>query len=67
MDEVCVGGTFDRVHAGHRLLLASTAAVCRKIVYVVCPFYSLCLSHIRSSESEKDQKIVDRRDQMTEK
>mmetsp|Transcript_535 Transcript_535/g.1067 ORF Transcript_535/g.1067 Transcript_535/m.1067 type:complete len:310 (-) Transcript_535:380-1309(-) len=34
MDEVCVGGTFDRVHAGHRLLLASTAAVCRKIVYM---------------------------------
>ncbi len=34
MDEVCVGGTFDSVHAGHRLLLASTVAVTRKIVFI---------------------------------
>ena len=36
--------------------------------YVVCPFYSLSLSlPIFSIRSEKDQKIVDRRDQMTGK
>ncbi|QDZ23256.1 cytidylyltransferase-like protein [Chloropicon primus] len=34
MDEVCVGGTFDRLHAGHRLLLASTVAVCSKTIFV---------------------------------
>ncbi|KAL1499454.1 hypothetical protein AB1Y20_011658 [Prymnesium parvum] len=29
-----VGGTFDRMHAGHRLLLAVAALVCTKTVYV---------------------------------
>ena len=29
-DNVCVGGTFDRLHAGHRLLLAATVLVCSK-------------------------------------
>ena len=29
-----VGGTFDRLHAGHRLLLAATACVCEETVYV---------------------------------
>merc|ERR1712070_112464 len=34
MDEVCVGGTFDRLHAGHRLLLSATVAVCDKTIFV---------------------------------
>jgi phosphopantetheine adenylyltransferase len=34
MDDVCVGGTFDRLHAGHRTLLAATVAVCNKTIYL---------------------------------
>jgi pantetheine-phosphate adenylyltransferase len=33
-DHVAVGGTFDRLHCGHELLLAVTALVARKTVYV---------------------------------
>jgi phosphopantetheine adenylyltransferase len=33
-DHVAVGGTFDRLHVGHRLLLAATALVCTGRVYV---------------------------------
>ena len=33
-EEVAVGGTFDRLHVGHRLLLAATALVCTRRVYV---------------------------------
>ena len=31
---VAVGGTFDRLHAGHRLLLAATALVCTHRIFV---------------------------------
>ena len=33
-DKVAVGGTFDRLHAGHRLILAVAALVCRETVYL---------------------------------
>ena len=33
-ESVAVGGTFDRLHVGHRLLLAATALVSTKNVYV---------------------------------
>jgi hypothetical protein len=33
-DTVAAGGTFDRMHAGHRLLLAATALVARKHIFV---------------------------------
>lgn len=33
-DHVAVGGTFDRLHVGHRLLLAATALICTQQVYV---------------------------------
>ena len=33
-EEVAVGGTFDRLHVGHRLLLAASALVCTRRVYV---------------------------------
>merc|ERR1711977_479096 len=34
MNHVCVGGTFDRLHAGHRLLLAVTVATCKQTIYL---------------------------------
>ncbi|EIE22114.1 Nucleotidylyl transferase [Coccomyxa subellipsoidea C-169] len=33
-ESVAVGGTFDRLHVGHRLLLAAAALVCTQHVYV---------------------------------
>lgn len=33
-ESVAVGGTFDRLHAGHRLLLAATALVATRTIYV---------------------------------
>lgn len=33
-ENVAVGGTFDRLHVGHRLLLAAAALVCTKRLYV---------------------------------
>lgn len=33
-DDVAVGGTFDRLHAGHRLLLAASALTCSKRLYI---------------------------------
>lgn len=33
-DTVACGGTFDRLHAGHRLLLAATAIVARRSIFV---------------------------------
>ena len=33
-ESVAVGGTFDRLHVGHRLLLAATALVSTKQVYI---------------------------------
>jgi len=34
VDHVAVGGTFDRLHAGHRLLLAATAALAGRTAYL---------------------------------
>ncbi len=31
---VAVGGTFDRLHVGHRLLLAATALICSEKLYI---------------------------------
>lgn len=33
-EKVAVGGTFDRLHAGHRLLLAATAVVAKERIFV---------------------------------
>ncbi|KAK9815834.1 hypothetical protein WJX72_010497 [[Myrmecia] bisecta] len=33
-ENVAVGGTFDRLHAGHRVLLAATALVATKSIYI---------------------------------
>lgn len=33
-EHVAVGGTFDRLHVGHRLLLAATALVTTQHVYI---------------------------------
>lgn len=42
---VALGGTFDRLHAGHRLLLAAAAAVCSSSLYVGVAGASLCIIH----------------------
>lgn len=31
---VAVGGTFDRLHVGHRLLLAASALICTENIYI---------------------------------
>lgn len=33
-DRVAVGGTFDRLHAGHRILLAISALVARRSLFM---------------------------------
>lgn len=33
-EHVAVGGTFDRLHVGHRILLAAAALICTRRVYV---------------------------------
>ena len=41
---VAVGGTFDRLHVGHRLLLAATALICTEKVYIGVTGIHLTLS-----------------------
>ena len=42
---VAVGGTFDRLHVGHRLLLAATALICTEKVYIGVTGTHRMLSH----------------------
>ena len=48
---VAVGGTFDRLHVGHRLLLAAAALICTEYVYVgvtgTHPFHTQLVLSVR--------------------